>query len=817
MSGLTSDIKYSVRALRRRPGVVIYVVAILGLGIGANTAIFSVVSAALLERIPWADRDRIVSVRETNPEKQISDGPVSTADYLEWKDQADSFDLMSAFRFRYFNISGKDSPERVEGLETDTNFLPLVGVAPLMGRNFTAQEMEPGNDREAILTYRLWQRRFAGDPDILGRKADIEGTPYLIVGVLPSRFWMFRVLNHDIDLFVPLSIDPAGLSHESYDINLYGKLKPGITVEQAQFQLASIYSGLANKYPMTNAGWSVRVAPIIDWNGAARSSLILLLAAVALVLLIACANIAALLMARAASRARQMAIRIAVGASRSRLARQLLAESLILSTAGGAAGLGLAALCIDYLNNAIPYTMIRRVAGFHLDNRVLFFALAISTLTGVLFGLAPAFLSPKVDVLRALKDSGSQARVSPKSHRPMELLVIGEVALTVVLLASAALVIKGALRLQLRDRGLDPRNVLIMQLWLPKAKYAEGWQVSGFYRSLLEKAALVPGVQSASLVNFPPLDIISPDVGFVIEGRNSSLAEEQRRAEYKLVAPDYFRALRIPLIEGRCFTDADVNETNGVLMISRSLAKAISPGDSAIGKKLVLQFPRRKDLYWIPESRNLPLKIVGVVGDIDKEGLPGPHPGELYLPCMQNPSRFMHLILRTERDPLGLALAADKVVRSVDSDEPVFEVRTMDDVMSRSFSQSRMTSLLLGSFAGIALAIACLGIYGAASSRVADRTSEIGIRMALGAGRLDIFREIVGRSMLITAIGTLLGLFGTIAANRVIENALPQIISGDPSTPLLIACLTGLVSILAACLPARNATCVDPVEAIRCE
>src|SRR5215471_4013384 len=817
MDSLISDLKDGIRAYRRSPGLFCYVVAILGLGIGANTAIFSVVSAALFERIPWLESDRIVSVRGSNPDEGITDSPISTADYLEWRGHASTFDLTTGFRFRYFNISGRDRPERVQGFEIDDRFLPILGAEPLFGRNFTEREMQPGNDREAILTYKLWQNRFAGDQSVLGQNVTIEGASYLIIGVLPSNFWMFKVLNHDVDLFVPLSVDRAGLSHGAYDINIYGRLKPGVTIQQAQSELSSVYLELEEKYPETNRGWSASVVPIAEWNANIRSSLLLLLAAAGVVLIIACANIANPLVAVSKSRARELAIRQAVGATRLSLARHLLAENLILAMSGGAVGLVLAFFILEFLDKTIPYTTVRRVGHFHLDVRVLLFTFAVSILTGLAFGLAPAAISPRINLASGLKDASSGGATAVAGKRSRDLLVAAEIALTVVLLGSASMVIRGGLRLHLLHRGFDSSNLLIMQLWLPRARYPEKWQVSGFYDRALRRIRDLPGIQSTGLISFPPLDIISSDAEFTVPGRDSSPATAKVRAAFEVVNPDYFRTLKIPLLEGRVFEDSDADETRGVVVLSRSLAQSVWPNQSPIGNRIVLSFPQGRDLYWIPESRNLPLSVIGVVGDVNKEGLQGFRPDELYLPYRQNPSRFMHVIARTSDNPSSLAPAVIDEIRDLDNEEPASEIRTMDDVISRSFSNARIPSLLLGSFAALGLAVAGLGIYGSVSYTVNKQRAEIGIRMALGAARFNILKSMIGHTMFVAAIGILIGLLGTMAAARILEASVFGITALSKSTVSFVVLFVSSVTLVAAYLPARKAATMDPVRALKCE
>jgi putative ABC transport system permease protein len=810
------DIRYGVRMLFKRPGLTISVVIVLALGIGANSAIFSVVSAVLLRPIPWADPERIVSVHEINLKRGVDSQIVSPANFLDWREESQSFEQMAGWRFVYLNLTGRDQPERVQGLNVSASYFPLLGVKAALGRTFLPEEEEAGRDRVVVLSDRLWQRRFGADPNIVGQEVTVEGESYRVVGVLPRSFRVFRVLNRELDMYVPLSLDRSQLSRADQSIFVYARLKQGVSLEQAEGEMKALYRNHEQEYREIKEGWGVRLVPLPEqWTERIRPTLLMLLAAVALVLLIACANIANLLLACAAARQKEMAVRMALGAGRLRLVRQLLTESLLLALFGGAMGLLLAYWTIDLLNKLIPYTAVNRIGNFELDGRVLCFNFVITMLTGLVFGLAPALQSSKLDLTEALKEGRGQT-AGVRGRRLLGALVVSEIALAVVLLVGAGLLVHSSLRLARMERGLNLDHVLTMQIWLPRAKYREGQEVANFYQQALQKIESLPGVESASAINFPPLAVQYTTVPFSVEGRAPE--EEPPTARYSIISPDYFKTMGIPLLAGRPFTEQDADEARGVAIISRSMAERFWPNDDPLGKRILPQFPKpQKTTFWLPESRNLPLTIVGVVRDVKQEGINDPELPQMYLPYLQNPSSIMNLVIRTQSDPLSYAEAVRREVYAVDKDQPVFDIKTMETLVAESFSQPHVLAALLVSFAALALLLAAVGVYGVMSYSITERTHEIGIRMALGAQGSDVLKLVIGQGLRLVLFGVGLGLLGALATTRILSSLLFGV---SPTEPLIftgVALLLTLIAMAACYIPARRAMRVDPMIALRHE
>lgn len=828
------DLRYGVRMLLNRPGFTAVVVLVLALGIGANSAFFSVVSAVLLRPVPWEDPERIVNVWETNLKRGEDNALVSAVNFLDWRDQNHVFEHVAGWRFLYLNLTGRGEPERVQGLTVSPSYFPLLRVNPALGRTFLPEEEQPGHGKVAILSYGLWQHRFGSDPGIIGQQIAVEGEPYTVVGVLPSDFRIFRVLNRELDIYIPLTLDHTQLSREGMTAEsgtrgdseqimfVYARLKPGVLPEQARAEMETIYRRLEQEYPKTNSGQGVKLVSLPDqWSEGFRPTLLMLLATVGFVLLIACANAANLLLARTTVRQREMAIRAALGASRLRLIRQSLTESLLMALLSGAAGLLIAYWGIDLLNGLIPYTAVNRAGEFRLNLSVLGFTLMISLLTGVVFGLAPALQSSKVDLTESLKGGGKGAHSGARGGRLRNLLVVSEITLAMVLLIGAGLMIRSLLSLHAVDRGLDTDNVLTMQVFLPRAKYPGGRQVASFYQRVLQRVQTLPGVESAAAINYPPLGLISPTVPFIIEGRTPPTPEEAPVARYAVISPEYFRAVGIPLLAGRQFTEQDADEARGVVVISAGMADRFWPHEDPVGKQIKAQFPEMK-AYWVPESKNLPLTIVGVVGNVKQDGIMGVPQDDLnlpqiYLPYLQNPSSIMHLIVRTPSDPTRWADTVRREVYAVDNDQPVFDIKTMDDVAAESFSRPRVLTSLLGAFAALALVLAAAGIYGVMSYSITQRTHEIGIRMALGAERRDILKLIVRQGMTLTLTGVAVGLIAAFAVTRVMSSLLYGVGATDPITFMGVSVLLTGVAFAACYMPARKATKVDPMIALRYE
>lgn len=836
MRFLLQDLRYSVRMLLKRPGFTAMVVLVLALGIGANSAFFSVVNAVLLRPVPWKDPERIVSVWETNLKRGENSALVSAVNFLDWRDQGKVFEHVAGWRFLYLNLTGRGESERVQGLTVSPDYFPLLSVKAALGRTFIPEEEQPGHDKVVVLSHGLWQRRFGSDPNVIGQQITVEGEPYTVVGVLSSDFRIFKVLNRELDIYIPLRVDRAQLARNGMTAEdktrtrsdaeqimfVYARLKPGVSLEQAQAAMDTIYSGLEQQYPKSNTGLGVRLALLQkQWGEQLRPTLLMLFGSVAFVLLIACANAANLLLARASVRQKEMAIRASLGASRFRLIRQLLTESLLMALLSGAVGLLLAFWGIKLLNGLIPYAVVNRVDEFRLDLSVLGFTLMISLLTGMVFGIAPALQSSKLGLSESLKEGAGGATGGIRGGRLRDILVVCEISLAVVLLIGAGLMIRSVLRLHAVDRGLNPDNVLTMQVFLPKAKYPSGLQVASFYQRVLQRVETLPGVESASLINYPPLGLISPTVPFTIEGKAPPAPDEAPIAQYAVISAEYFHTMGIPLLSGRQFTEQDANENHGVVVISASMARRFWPHEDPVGRQIKPRFPEMR-AYWVPESNNLPLTVVGVVGDLKQDGMMGVPQDQvtlpqMYLPYLQNPSSIMHLMVRTPSYPLRWAAAVRGEVYAVDNDQPVFDVKTMDEVVAESFARPRILTLLLGAFAALALSLAAVGIYGVVSYSVVQRTHEIGIRIALGAQQRDILKLVLTQGLTLTATGVVLGLIAAFAVTRVMSSLLYGVGATDLMTFAGVSVLLTGVALVASYLPARKAMEVDPTIALRYE
>jgi putative ABC transport system permease protein len=808
------DACHVTRMLRRNPGFAAAATLTLALGIGANTAIFSVVNSMLLKPLPFKDPKRLAIIWETSLKNRATISPISSADFIDWKDQTRVFEQIAAWRFLYFNLSGKDQPERVQGLTVSAAVLPLLGAQVQAGRIFLPEEEQIGRDKVAILSDALWRRRFAADPNLVGQKVNIEGEPYTVIGILASTFQTFRVLNRRLDIYVPLTLDYSRLNREDHDTFVYARLKPGVTLNQAQSEMDGLYHRLEQEYPQTNSARGARVIPMNEaFAGDIRPTLLLLLAAGGFVLLIACSNVANLTLTRVTFRQREIAVRAALGASPWRLGRQVLTESLMLALMGGAVGTLVAFCGIRILNELIPYQALKRIHDFDLDVRVLGFTLLISLLSGVVSGVAPALRFARLKHLQKVRDRGS---TGVRASRMAGLVVISEVALAVALLCCSVLLVRSSVFLLGMPRGINPHDVLTMQVWLPRAKYSKAYQVTNFYREVLRRIQQLPGVESASAINFPPLAPQSTTVNVIIEGHNPSSPDEGLNARCSVISQEYFRTMNIPLLSGRTFTDQDANEINGVAIISASTARRFWPQSDPIGHQIRPQFTQQR-YFWIPESKNLPLRIVGVVGDVRYDGLADNDQVQIYLPYLQNPSSIMNLVVRTASDPLRLTNAVRSQVWAVDKDQPLFDIRTIEDVVADSFARPHWLASLLGSFAGLALLLAGLGIYGLISYAVSQRTQEIGIRMALGAQSRDVLTLVLRKGMGLTLAGLVIGLSLSLLMAGLLRSFLFGVKPTDPVSFAGAALLLAGVALLACYVPAQRAMRVDPMVALRHE
>jgi putative ABC transport system permease protein len=803
METLFKDIQYGIRSLLKHPGFTTVAVITLALGIGANSAIFSVVSAVLLRPLSYPDSEQIVMFDGINPAQGITQSNMSVPDFADWQSQNQVFEQMAGFVTGGSVLTNGDETERVRGTAVTADFFPLMRTNAGTGRALQADDAQKGRDDVVVLSHGLWQRRFGGDQNVIGNKVIVGGESATIVGVMPAGF----DYPSQTELWVPFPLEPAAERRDNRYLNIIARLKPGVTLAAAQAQMDTINQRLAQTYVETNSGSGVKLTLLRErLVGALRSSLLLLLGAVAFVLLIACANVANLLLARATVRHKEIAVRTALGASRFRIIRQLLTESVLLSIIGGAVGL-LLSVWLTKLLIALSPPNSPRFDEIRPDARVFAFTLGLTLLTGLLFGLAPALQASRIDLNERLKEGGRSGASGAGHNRIRSLMMVSEIALSFVLLVGAGLLIKSFMRLRDVSPGFNPTNVLSVRVSLPGAKYPQGEPRVQMLRQTIEHLKSVPGVQSAGAVLSLPLGGDTFNVGrsFIREGRPAT-PEESANATYLVATPDYFRTLQIPLSAGRLFTDQDSEQTPKVLIVNESMARQLWPGESPLGKRITI---------WRDEK--FPREIVGVVGNtrpsLDVEAGP-----QMYVPYAQDANwSGMSLVIRTNGEPASLAGAVRNEIHALDKAIPVFNVKTMNDVLALSVGPRRTPMLLLSAFAGVALLLAMIGIYGVTAYHVTQRTQEIGIRMALGAQMSDVVKLILKGGMTMALVGIGVGLAGAFALTRLMSSLLFAVTPTDIATFVTVSlCL--LVTALVACyLPARKATKVDPLVALRYE
>ena len=788
--------------LLKNPGFTFIAVLTLALGIGANTAIFSVVNSVLLRPLPYADPDGLVRIREVKlPEHP--DFSVTPATFLEWQKQNTSFDKMAAYRTTSVNFISGGEPERLRAARVSAGLIGLLGVSPGEGRDFLVEEDQPGRDTVAIISHRLWQRQFGGGPGTVGQTLKLNGTGHTIVGVMPAKYAFPEV---ETDVWLPIAFDDDDRqAYGAHYIDVLARLKPASTLQQAQSEMTAIAEQLSKEHADMKAGWTVRVTPMLDYLvGSTKTALLVLLGAVAFVLLIACANVANLMLARAATRQKEIAIRIALGSSRGRIVRQLLTESVLLAVMSGGVALFVAVWGVDALLALAPQNL-PRLNDVAIDARVLIFTLGITLATGVIFGLAPGLQASKPDLNETLKDAGRGSSEGSKGHRIRSVLVVSELALSLTLLIGGGLMIRSFWRLQQVNPGFNPSDAIVATVSLAQRKYPEDEQQTAFGTQLVQNISRLPGVRSAAVSNVLPIaqDFV---LGVAVEGRPRGSDSELPKTNYFAVSSDYFNAMGIPLLRGRAFDERDNAGAPRVVIINQTMAEKLFPGEDPIGKRI-----------HITMNREIYREIVGIAGDVKQSGLDKETLSQTYEPFLQEPSTFMNLIVRSDRDPANMTAAIRGEVLALDPEQPIARVQTLDKVVANSVAQQRFAMILMGSFAVVAFVLAAVGLYGVMSYSVAQRTHEIGIRMALGAKQSDVLKMVVGQGATLTLAGVAIGLGAAFAVTRLMTSLLFEVTATDPLTFSVIAALLAAVALAASLIPARRATRVDPMVALRYE
>lgn len=806
---MLKDIRYGIRSLLKRPGLTAVALITLGLGIGVNTAIFSAVDSVLLRPLPLKDPARLVAVWEHTPSLGIVQNQMSPANYFDLRNQNQVFEDAGAFTEFSLNLTGEGEPERLDGQMVTASVFPLLGVSPALGRTFAADEDQVGKEHVVVLSDALWRRRFNRDLGIINRQITMNTESFTVVGVMPPSFFF---PEREAELWIPWAMEPEQASGRGdHYLRVIARLKSGITIEHANAEVESFAARLAAEYPRTNEGLGILVRSFHqDYVGDLRLPILILFGAVGVVLLIVCANVANLLLAQATTRRREIAIRMAVGAGRWTIARQFLVESLLLAVGGGLLGVLGAIWGVEALSKLLPESLAK-LQAITIDTRVLLFTLAVIVITAIAFGVGPALHATRANPGDSLSETGRDLAGGRSGRHVRRLLVVSEVALAVVLLVGAGLLIRSFQRLRQVDLGFKTDNLLTMRMVLPLPKYQKAEARNAFYGELFRRVGEIPGVESAGMISFLPLSTSGMKFSFSVEGRANPGDMNLPFALYRAVSPDYLHAMGIPLQRGRFFDTHDVPESLPVVVVNRRLAEHFWPGEEATGKRVKVG---------PVDSPNPWATVIGVVGDVRQAGLYGDQQFEMYAPYAQERRSWLaprDLVVRTNRDASSLAGAVRQAVWAVDKDQPVSDVRTMDQVFAAAISRERFQMLLLGLFASLALVLACVGLYGVISYAVAQRTHEIGVRMALGAQRGDVLRLVIRQGMVLTFAGLLLGTIGALAATRVMTELLYGVTATDAVTFISVGGLLVLVAFLACFIPARRATKVDPLVALRYE
>jgi putative ABC transport system permease protein len=809
LHSLVADVKFGARQLAKSPGFTAVAVLTLALGIGGTAAMFSFVNAVLIRKPPFPDADRIVRLWEVPCNNCIN--VASALNFLDWKNQSSSFDFVSAKAERYAALSDGDKPQMVNVSRVSPQYFDIFGVVPILGRNFAEDEDQPGKQFEVLLAHRIWEDRFGSDPNIVGKSIRMNGQSYVVAGVLPSgsydRGWT--------DIWMPLAFAPEERTRNYHWITVWGKLKPGVTLAQGDAELRGIAARIEHDYPQSNKGWSATVRRyedmIVDDN--LRGSLLILLAAVGAVLLIGCLNLANLLLARGAGREREIAVRTALGAGRMRLVRQFLTESVLLAGIGGIIGLGLAFGAIRAIQDFMPKYWLPPEASVSLNWEVLLFTFAVTVATGIFFGIAPALRSARTDVVESLKDGAKGAGHGAHHSRLRNVLVVCEIAVAFVLLATAGLLMRTLDRLQAADAGFETSNVISMNMSMSHEQYPDSDHIVAYQEQILEKVAAVPGVRSAALTSALPLEGWSDGMPFQVQGQPEVEVARRHAAGMKSVSPAYLSTIGMRLIRGRWIAESDSAGTQPVIVVNESFAQQFLNNADPIGRTIRIEQIIPGEPALGPE---IPWQVIGVVADEKARSISDVSAG-MYVPLKQSPNLNVSLVARGEIAPTNVIKPIENAVHSVNSDQALNEIRTLDEIKAESMGDNRMRAVLLGVFAGLALLLAAIGVYGVISYSVSQRTREMGVRAALGATRGAQLALVLKSGLALTAIGLAIGLAGTLAVAKLLKSALYGVSAHDPMTLALVSVALGVVALAACYMPAYRATRVDPMVALRHE
>ena len=811
------DVRYALRMLRNSPGFAAVAILTLALGIGANTAIFSVIDSVLLRPLPYKDPAGLVMVWENNSQHPNPHNTVSPPDFLDWQSRNSAFAEMAAIFDQHANLTGNGLPQEVVLQDVSANFFSVLGVNPILGPGFTAENGQKGHDDVVILSYGFWKERFAGDAAIVGKTILLNGHAQTIVGIAPQNFtWFIKdgsFTGAKPQMWSPFVFPPTFSDRKNIGrfLSVVARLKPGVTVAQAQSQMNTIAARIAEEYPDFNGYWGANVVPVRDQiSGELRPALLILFGAVAFVLLIACANVSSLLLARASAREREIAVRTAMGASPWRIASQLLTESVLLALIGGAIGVALAIWGTDLLLAASPRNLLD-LRSIPLDWRVLSFAAGATLIAGLLFGFLPSYISAHSGISETLKEGGRGSSAGKQRRFARGAFVVAQICLALVLLAGSGLLIRSFIRLVGVDPGFDASHLLTFKVSLPSSKYKTDPVQLAFFQQLLARISRLPGVRSVSMNSFPPFTGLGSATGVHVLSQPLRSLMDLPVADVRVVGPDYFPTMQIPLHAGRLFDAKELAEERHVVIVNQAFADQYLHGVDPLGQKAVIYMKS------LEESQNTPSEIIGVVGDVRQMGLDTPAEPTVYWPHPELVISEMTILVRATNDPLSLVSAVRDELRQMDSEQPMAAVSTMDQLLAGTLSRSRFTMLVLGVFAALALVLACVGIYGVIAYSVMLRTQEFGIRMALGANRRDVLRLVLGQGTRLTLLGIGLGIVAALIITRLMATLLYGISATDPVTFTAVALLLALVALAACYIPARRATRVDPIVALRYE